>query len=283
MLDALRIYARFGNFFRMRYDMGKMFRWDGDPREKIGYDKTIFFEGRFYSYEGDKGAQEVTPTPQILKSMITKQFVLKLRSVGYRFRGHYRAHKLENEIEHPHSNFFSVFQGFEFRTVLVDESILLCIDPHIMLKINYSVGQLIQRGVSPIQLSDFSVTFSIEEESKRIDGYLTEVIKQESEGATSFACKIKSYRDFAEVQAPADSVFPESRPELIQELLSRLDMEYDVVALQRQLSFLDSKTASRDRLLKTLEIVKQLQSEIFPLQFGGFKVELEAEPVVIRS
>lgn len=283
MLDAPRIYARFGNFFKMHHNMGKMFRWNGDPREKIGHDKTIFFGGRVYSYEGGEEAQEVTPTPQILKSMITKQFVLKLKSAGYRFRGKYRAYKLENEIKHPHSNFFSVFQGFEFRTVLVGESILLCIDPHIMLKINYSVGQLIQRGVSPTQLSGFPVTFSGEEERKRIDGYLTDIIKQESEGATSFACKIKSYRNFVEVQAPADNVFPESRPELIQELLSKLGIEYDVVALQRQLSFLDSKTASKDRLLKTLEIVRQLQNEIFPLQFGAFEVKLEVEPAVIRS
>jgi len=281
-LDVFKVYARFGNFFRIHYTTGKLFRWDGDPREEIGYDKTIVFEGKVYSYEGGEGALEITLTPQILKSMITKQFALRLRNVGYRFRGDYRAYKLESQIGHTYSDFFSIFQGFEFRTVLVDESILLCIDPHIMLRINYSLGQLIQKGVPPSQLSDFSVTFSSEDERERIDGYLIEILKRESEEA-SFFCKIKGYRDFAEVMAPVDSVFPESRPELIQELLRKLGIEYDVVALQRQLSFLDSKTASRDRLLKTLEIVKQLQNEIFPLQFGEFKVELEAEPVVIRS
>ncbi|MEM3871136.1 MAG: hypothetical protein QXE05_01030 [Nitrososphaeria archaeon] len=281
--DVFKIYARFGNFFRIRYNLGKIFVWESNPKEKIGIGKTIFFEGKFYSYEGGNGAREVTPDLKIIKSMITRQFGLKLRSLGYRFKGDYIAYKEENEIDQPYKNIFSVFDGFEFRTVLIGESILLCIDPHIIFRTNCSVGELIENSVPLDQLRDFSVTYLLEKEKKGIDGYLLETLRQQTEnGKDAIICKIKNYRDFTEVTIPAYRVFPEARPELIQELLNKIGAAYDVINLQRKLSFLDSKTASRDRLMKTLEIVRKLQSEVFPIEFGKFKVDLEVEPIVVR-
>jgi hypothetical protein len=284
--DVFKVYARFGNFFRINYKLGKIFIWESDPKEKIGIGKTIFFGGKFYSYEGGDAAREVTPNLQILKSMITRQFGLKLRNLKYMFKGDYRAYKIENRVEHPHKDIFSIFEGFEFRTVIVDEAILLCVDPHIILRANCSLGQLTEKGAPVDQLSDFSVTYispSPEGKEERIEGYLLGVVRQQTDdGEIVLNCRIKNYRSFAEEVIPAHRVFPESRPELIQELLSQIGREFDVVGLQRKLSFLDSKTSSRDRFLKTLEIVKQLKTEVFPLEFGQFKVDLEAEPVVIR-
>jgi hypothetical protein len=281
--DVFKVYARFGNFFRIHYNSGRLFIWKNDPKEKIGPGKAIVFGGKFYSYEGGDGAQEVIPKPQILKSMITRQFGLKLRNLGYSFKGDYRVYKRENQVDHPYKDVFAIFEGFEFRTVLAGEPILLCVDPHIILRTNCSVGQLVEKGARLDKLKDFSVTYSLDEQKERIDGYLLEVIRQQSsDGSNVLTCRIKNYRSFAEVLAPAYRVFPEARSELIQELLRQIGIEYDIVGLQRKLSFLDSKTASRDRLLKTLEIVKQLKTEIFPLKFGQYKVDLEAEPIVVR-
>jgi hypothetical protein len=281
--DVFKVYARFGNFFRIHYNLGKMFVWENDPKEKIGSGKTVFFGGKFYSYEGGDGAREVTPDLQILKSMITRQFGLKLRNLGYRFKGKYRAYKVENQVDHPYKDIFTIFDGFEFRTVLVDDLILLCIDPHIILRANCSLEQLIEKGAQQDQITDFSITYSPLGQKARINGYLLGVLSRRTDdGNGILVCRIKDYRSFAEVLVPAHCVFPEARAELIQELLRKIGIEYDVVGLQRKLSFLDSKTASRDRLLKTLEIVRELKSEAFPLKFGEFEVDLEAEPIVIR-
>jgi len=64
-------------------------------------------------------------------------------------------------------------------------------------------------------------------------------------------------------------------------LLDALNRKFNVISLQRQYSFLNSKTASLERLKKTLEIITRIQ-EIFPLEFGGFKVTLESEPARIK-
>jgi hypothetical protein len=277
--DVFTIYDRFGNFFRMNYEMGKLYRYEDDPREKIGPGKTIFFRGYFYSYERSIDAvEEDHPSIQILKSMITRQFALKLQNNGYRFKGEYRVYKPDYQLESLHRDIFSVYDGFVFRTVVIGGSILLCIDPHITFSFNASIKTLIDKGIRLDQLKDFSVTYS-GGKIKRIDGYLLETLRQKG---TNLVCRIKNYRNFTEEIVPAEIVFPEARPELIQETLKKLNRPYDVVALQRKLSFLDSKTASRDRLLKTLEIAKELQERIFPLEFGQFKVELEIEPIVIR-
>lgn len=274
--DVFRIYTRFGNFFSVKYTDGVLYRFETNPIEKIGSGKTIFFQGEFYSYENALGGQEITPSLQILKSMITRQFALKLRNKGYRFKGNYRPYRVENQIEHPHNDIFSVYDGFEFRTVLIDEQMLLCIDPHTILKFNCSIEDLINFGIKERELSDFSVSYEAEEEWRRV-GYLLKTYEQEVG-----KCRIKDYADFTEVAIRANAVIPEARPELIRQLLSKLNRDFDVVAFQRRLSFLDSKTASRDRLLKTLEIVRKLLEDVFPLTFGEFEVNLGAEPVVVR-
>ena len=65
-------------------------------------------------------------------------------------------------------------------------------------------------------------------------------------------------------------------------ILNELGMDFDVISLQRKLSFLDSRTASKDRLIRTLEIIKRLKQEIFPLEFGEFKIALEDSPMVVK-
>lgn len=281
--DIFRIYDRFGNLFKMNYTEGTLYRFETNPVERIGPGKTIFFQGVFYCYESSAGAQTVVPDLPILKRMITRQFALALKRNDYRFKGRYRAYKLENEISHSHRDIFSVHEGFEFRTVIVEEQMFLCVDPHIVFGIKCSIEDLVSKGIKPEELNDCSVSHLAEDEERRIAGYLLETVlgKRDIEPRSSI-CRIKNYRDFAEVLVPAKLVFPETRPELIQELLSKLHRNYDVIRLQRRLSFLDSRTASRDRLLKTMEIIRQLQKDVFPLEFGEFEVNIEAEPIVVR-
>ncbi|MCS7365261.1 MAG: hypothetical protein NDF54_07495 [archaeon GB-1867-035] len=274
-IDVFRIYQRLGNFFRMKYNQGRMFESRSEPSEVIRREEVIFFEGKFYSYKSFPEARETTFNLRVLKSMITKQFALKLKNNGYKFKRKYIAYR--EEVEQPHKDIFSVFKGFEFRIILLDDQIFLCIDPHIVFKVNCSIDYLLSQGFDRSLLSDFSVSYS-GEEGKRIDGYLIETVEESNVNL----CRIKKFRDFTEVKILANNVFPEPRPELIQMILDGLGRNFNVISLQRKLSFLDSKTASKDRLMRTLEIVQRLKEEVFPLEFGEFKVELEDNPVVVK-
>jgi len=261
--------------------MGKVLELLVQPTERRR--DTVYFNGKSYTYEPAENAVETEPSSLLLKSIITKQFCLKLYDKGYRFKGKYLAFKKEDRINQPHDDIFSIFDGFRFRTVLLFERLFLCIDPHLVIWSQASVEYLLKQGCNPSQLADFSVSYR-GPEGRKIDGYLVRTASANNfEGhlGEGFLCQVKNHRNFKEELLSPSVVYPESRLELMQTLLDVLNRKFNVISLQRQHSFLNTKTASLERLKKTLTIVARLQ-EIFPLEFGGFKVTLENEPVRIK-
>jgi len=284
-IDIFKVYNRFGNLFRISHNIDKIFLWKNDPSERIGSEKTIFLGGKFYSYEGggEEEAEEIVPNAKIIKSIITKQFESKLRGLGYIFKKKYITYKEQNKFDHPNQDIFNIFQGFEFRFTDINDVIFLVIDPKVIIETTCSIAQLVDKGAPMDRLKDFSVRYTTERIKGGIDGYLLYTTKHKIDNEGSLLiCRVRNYRTFNEEEIVADRVFPEARPELIKNLLKLIGRDYDVVALQRKLSFLDSKTASKDRLFKTLEIARQLKKEVFPLKFGKFEIDLETEPVVIK-
>jgi len=272
------IYDRFGNLFPLICKTGKLYQRSllaGDKKDE----KTISLNGKYYSYEPKEGSVEVQPTPEMIKRMITKQLILKLKSANYSIvKRKYIAYSEQDEVDCPHKDIFSIFDGFEFRIITLNNALMICINPHLAIKTNCSIKYLIESGVSQEKLKDFSVRYG-GGESGRIDGYLIETIAERE----CFLCRVKNYREFREEILPADKVFPEPKPELIQHLLALLNRNFDLIAKQRELSFLNSKTASKDRFHKTLEIVNMLKSKnIFPICFRDWQIDLETTPIVVK-
>ena len=278
-----RLYHKYANFFELRYEQGKLFELDEELGE-VQREDTVYFGGRLYTYdESAENIVEIEPSLLLLKSVITKQFCIGLKENGYRFKGRCLSFREEDIIDQPHTDIFNMFNGFRFRTIALFGRLFLCIDPHLIILIETSIDYLLSQGVAPDRLCDFSVRYR-SQEGKRIDGYLIETSQGnafDSRFGSDFLCKVKSYREFEEQIIPPSHVYPESRPELIQRILDNLNRRFSVISLQRQHSFLNSRTASKERLKRTLKIIRQLQ-EIFPLKFGEFKVILENEPVRIK-
>ncbi|RLE79748.1 MAG: hypothetical protein DRJ51_07160 [Thermoprotei archaeon] len=277
-LDVLKIYDKFGNLFKFNCRIGKLYQVPDELEKEIDKTKTIYVNGTYYSYERISSI-EVEPTLEMIKRILVKQFCLTLKNNGYEFKGKYLVYSKSKEIDHPHRDIFSVFDGFEFRIMIVQSEPVLCINPHLIFRVNCSIQDLIERGVDIAKLSDFSVSYK-GENSYGVDGYLIETLI-ERDSRTSFLCRIKDYREFTEELVPADRVRPEPRPELIQYLLRCLNIEFDVIKMQREYSFLESKTASKDRFLKTLKIVKELK-KLFPIKFGDFEVDIQTEPIIVK-
>lgn len=278
-----RLYHKHANFFELRFEQGRLFKLDGEPHEIERRNDTVYFEGRIYTYETGENRVEIEPSLAILKRMIAKQFWLSLKENGYEFRGKYSAFREEDIIDQPHSDIFDMFSAFRFRTLVLFDRLFLCIDPHLVILSIANVDYLLSQNIPLEELSDFSVRYR-SKEGKHIDGYLIETAQGQTFDdrlGQGFLCKVKSYREFEEQLVSVSQVYPESRPELMQRILDDLNRGFSVISLQRQQSFLSSKTASKDRLKRTLEIVTQLK-EIFPLQFGDFEVNLESEPIRIK-
>jgi hypothetical protein len=287
-IDILDIYEKFANFFELTISSkGKIYERDyvlGQVLPESEWAHSIIYLGKRYSWQSSPQGREVVPDLEILRRFISKAFSSALREHGYWFRGKYIAFLPKKEIEQqPHRDIFRMYDGFAYRIVVLGDHFTICIDPHLALRFLAKVDRLIIMGLGLDKLSDFSVSYKKEGE-RRIDGYLLETTLT---GAGKSMCRIKAYREedkeIREELVDSSIITPEARPELIQKLLQELGSNFDVISFQRKFSFLDSRTPSRDRFAKTLEIVSSLlNGGVFPLQFGGFQATLAPNPLVVK-
>jgi len=292
-VDVMSLYKKFGNFFKIQINShGKVYELGAEIDDSVDETTTIHYNGKYYSFVAYPNSTKCEVTQDILTRFLRKRLSLALKDKGYKFRKKYRAYKdNQDEVKHPHVTSFRIFKGFEYRILALENEndVFLCIDPRVILESVFSIADLVQKGISPSCLSDFSVRY-IGDEGFRIDGYLVETatgkeLAQESN--SSYFCRINRYRkekeEPEEETVPAEGVFPESRPELIQEFLKILGIEFDLIRLVRSLSFLDSPTPSLDRLVQTIKRVEELNSSgIFPLKFDGFSFGLDKQPIILK-
>ena len=275
---VLGIYDIFGNFFHLKTQIGHVYLVPEELVDSMEDKNLVFFRDSYYTCTKRDGLSEVPkPSLPLIKRIVNKAFVQRLRKRGYKFASRYIVYHPENEHEQPNKEVFRIFDGFEYRIVILKDNLYLCVNPHLVFQTSCTVKDLSRMGIDPKGLCDFSVKYLMEE-SSRIDGYLIETFYKEK----NLLCRIKNYREFREDIVKAESVIPEPKPELLQQFLDLLEKNFDIINFQRELSFLNSKTASRDRFSKTLEMVNNLQKDVFPLEIGDFKVSLEAEPIVVK-
>jgi hypothetical protein len=288
--DIMSLYRKFGNLFRIQVNsIGKIYDLGTEIDASIDETTTVHHNGRYYSFVAYPNSAECQATQDIVTSFLRKRFSLALERKGYSFRKKYRVYKEDDEIKHPYQNIFRVFKGFEYRIVALENDMFLCLDPCVILESVSSIADLIRRGIPPSYLNSFSVRY-IGSEGFRIDGYLIETATGKDftqEPNLSYFCRINRYRKVKEEPEEeivlAERVFPESRPELIQEFLKILGIEFDLIRLVRSLSFLDSPTPSLDRFVQTIKRVEELISlGVFPLQFDGFSFELNKQPIILK-
>ena len=277
------LYDVFTNLFRFVIDnLGISYYIGSCLDESIDYAKVIRRGGHFYSYEEEYG----TPyelTESILLGFIRKKFNQTVKENDYKYKGKYRLYKEEDKIRHNNEDVFNLFKGFRHRVISINNEYYLCIDPTCVILTTASIEDLVIKGIKLKLLRGYSVRF-LHEDGFRISGYLLDTTRK---NGNNF-CIVRPYRpredlDLSDiVEIKASSVFPESRPEVLESILNKIGSSSSIVRLVRRHSFLDSKTPSRDRIVETLKIVEKLDENIFPLNFGDFQVSLNKEPLIVK-
>lgn len=277
---AAGLYKKVTNFIEIEYEGGEVFRLRTTHGESVSNNFTVFVNGVQYSSLPLENADRLDNIPiEVLKSMVTKQFSIKLANAGYATKGgvgHYQAYREKDEVDHPHKDIFRLYTGFTYRFPVYQGKIFLVIDPHLVFEAFASVSDLVRMGCSLDDVADFQVSYS---SRFGIDGYLRETRLSTASG--KLECDVLDYRNDEEKTGPAEEVFPEPRPELLEQLLRLLGRNFDVVSLNRRYSFLNSKTAPKDRYAAMDQFTRDLQDEIFPLEFGKHKIKLKGH-VAIR-
>jgi len=270
-------YQSFANMFELIVNKGTIFGSLASP-ENSEDPESVSFRGKNYSLAGVMIDIVADPAQEIVKRFIFKNLISKLAVKGFsrrRRRISYVVFRRSDEVQHPHTQFFRIYNGFEIKVRTVEEAYLLCIDPHVVIESEATLAQYVQQGLPLLGLSGFSVKYDTDT-YMGIDGYLIETLQN---GIVK--CRIKNYRSPDETLVDVNRVKPEPRPEVLQELGDKIGIDFDVIKLQRKLSLQGSPIPSRHRFEKTKELARLLAQEIFPLKFGNFTVEINASPVAI--
>lgn len=76
---ASKIYDIFSNFFKLNINTGKVYEISENQRNR----DTVFFSGKHYS-PIPMSAKPEEPNQTLIKSLVTKQFIKKLKEKNFR-------------------------------------------------------------------------------------------------------------------------------------------------------------------------------------------------------
>jgi hypothetical protein len=278
-LQAITLYDKFGNFFRIDAPFKRLYWVAQEVGEQADEEPTgrAHYDNGYVLAQPVGGAKEIEPTDAAVRSLVNAAFTQRLLETGYDLRG-YTAFHPRDEISHRAVDVYRLFSGFEYRVTTLENGLALVINPKIAIRTVASIQYLVEHGIEPSRCSDFSVYFSPVPESP-LEGYL---LSTEKEGGV-VRCNVRGFLDQPDVSLGGEVVFPESRPELLDWVLEMLGRPVEAIQLLRQRSMISSRTASRDRLALTLDIAKRLASDVFPLDVGGTAVSLDVEPAIVRT
>jgi hypothetical protein len=291
-------FSRFVNWFQLHI---KADSDSGDDSTKFIYklsptgeettppeDYFIKHDGELHFLEERPGCEPVPLEGELGRRVIERRFRQELRERGFLYKGHHGYIAYWSKTPYPevkkYTDIFSAYTGFEFRIIEnwsgESNEYYLVIDPHVIFIMQASMAYLLERGSNLTKLENLSVRIVGDEEEERregIDGFLLETIKN-ADG--QLVCRVINARTNEEETVDASRVYLEPRPEIIRLVLLDLGIDYDVVALGREKSFLDSSFASKDRFKKTQDIVNDFlieRTKVFPLKVGTFQVTIEPD------
>ena len=185
---------------------------------------------------------------------------------------------------------FHTYKGFEFRvTYFVGESengesqFFLTLDPHTVLLMKASVGDLIRKGIRP---SDFSgLPSRVRERSGTEDSSVDCNILSVSNDLSDLKCEVLNFKTRETISVSADRVFIEPKPEVIQDkIISRMDTRFNLVEFVREKTFVNSRQASRERFNATRKVVEFLATtKVTPFSIGQTTISIDPNFVPVTG
>ena len=278
------IYRKPSNFFQLEFaSQGKIYRV---PQNFTLRDDQFIYTiydretgGYFSCSKFSDDWEEVKAESWILKSFLVKFLSLALKKSQYLTsrKGNasdisYLVYSLSSEIENIDKDIYKVFDGFEYRIVLVENTFCLCINPHLKIKTEASIKDLLQKGLPVEQVMTLGAECFNNGEKLRCN-----IIS-----ANQNKCRIRDIDTGGDKEVESEDVFIISKPDILQGILSALRRRSNIIEIQRKYSFLSDKEASKSRFRKTLEIASNLAEKVFPLTFGDFKAEFIPKTVNLR-
>jgi len=236
-------------------------------------DNYVFHKGFYYIWNlaNQKGEYVRSVSLPIQKSILMKILPMALSVKGFKTQPlkqgksitDYFIYREKDIYLHQSDDVFKIRKGFEYRIRIDNNSLYLVIDYKIRILPVASYSQLLEKGISKETLLNTFVIFL--EKGTQKKGKVEEI--------NSEICRVKDLarRDHS---VNLDSVYPEPKPHNLNIILKSLNRKEDAVTIQRKATFLDTKQASKRRLIEIRKILDSLKN-IFPVEYEGFLIDCQ--------
>jgi len=283
-IEIDNVYRKLGNLFHLEIvSKGKVYRVPLDFSGNYNRGLTVYDKatgGRLACTNFGFDWEEVELDSFMLKNFIAKQFGLCLRNKGYltskvgrKFESSYVAYSVSREIPTQDSDIYKVFDGFEYRFVLISGIFYLCINPHLKIKIVASIGELMQKGLPAESMESLGAVYSGSEgKTCRCN-----IISLEND-----KCCVRNLDSGNDEYIGSGIVYLIPRPEMVQNILLVLERKSNIIEIQRQYSFLKQREGAKGRFAKTLEIASDVAEQVFPLKFADFEIQFVPKTISLR-
>ncbi|MCP5461900.1 MAG: hypothetical protein H7A34_01810 [bacterium] len=163
------VYRKPSNFFQLKIvSCGKIFKVPSDAYGSYDRDFSIYDKetgGTLACSDFGRKWEEVKLTHSVLKSFIQKRFSLALQSNGYvshkknKLHNSYVAYSSSKEIQIADRDICKFFDGFEYRIISLEDVYYVCINPHLKIRTEASIKDMVAKGLSPERLSNLPAEY----------------------------------------------------------------------------------------------------------------------------
>jgi hypothetical protein len=271
---------------------GHIYQVFPEPDEEKPCDFFIEHDGKFYVLAPpDAAAEQVTPGPSLMRRIIETGLRAALLEGGCVFKeglGEYVAYWPITHTPAAFRDIFHTYKGFEFRVAYYftgnednEPEFFLTIDPHTVLVMKASVGELIRKGA---RAADFAALPARVRNDPGCEDFDCNILSISGDLADA-KCEVLNFRTGQVNSVGARNVFIEPKPEVIQDkIISKMDTRFNLNDFVREKTFLSSRQASRERFNATRKVVEFFDtSSITPFSVGDATISIRGDFVPITG
>jgi hypothetical protein len=260
----IQAFTRFVNMVPLSVQGGHIYEVFPDAGEEKPRDFFIEHGGRFYVLAPPHDdAEQLRPEPSLMRRMIESGFRTAVLNSGCALKeglGEYVAYWPTTHTPVAFREIFHTYKGFEFRVAYyftgdedTEPEFFLTVDPHTVLMMKASVGDLIRKGVRTADLAALPARVRNDSGSEDFDCNILSV----STDLADMKCEVLNFRMGQINSVSALSVFIEPKPEVIQDkIISKMETRFNLNDFVREKTFLSSRQASRERFNATRKVIE---------------------------
>jgi hypothetical protein len=290
----IQAFTRFINMVPLSVEGGNIYETFPSAGLEKPPDYYIEHSKKFYVLDPpSKDAEPIAPVDSLRRRLIEDGFRAALLRSGCAFKdgkGGYTAYWPTTHTPAPFRDIFHTYKGFEFRVVYYaadsDEGgtqFFLTLDPHTVLVMKASVGDLIGKG---IRSADFcGLPSRMHERGSAENSGVDCNILSVFDDLHDAKCEVLNFETGETVSVSANDVFIEPKPEVIQDkIISRMNTHFNLNEFVREKTFVSSRQASRERFNATRKVVEFFATaKVTPFSIGQSTTSIDPNFVPITG